>query len=212
MVFTYKGIRYDSLYGGSYRAGQRWYDLYRPNFAIQDSPSKPQANINTTSLNVTSNGVYRAPDGTAYDAVAVSVPGPTLTTLNATANDTYEGQFDRVVVNVPQLATEEIEVESLGTYTAPTNKAYSKVVVKGESNKTITENGDLTGLYENPRIAIPAAREEQVLPTITANGTYTAADDKMFLSVTVNVPEPTVTYKAASQELVFNNFEMEVLG
>lgn len=209
-VIIYKGVRYDTLYGGGYKTGQDWLQQNESEIAVQPSPTKPQPSIVTESLSVTANGAYTAPEGKAYSAVSVNVPQPTLDDLNVTENGEYNGQFKKVTVNVPTAEGVDLEVDHLGTYTPPAGKTYKKVVVNGTASASITENGQLTGLYDNPLIAVPAAREEQILPPITENGTYTADPDKMFLQVQVAVPEAEVIYHSAQENLEFINVDIEV--
>lgn len=210
-VIIYKGVRYDTMYGGGYKSGEAWQQQNESEIAVQPSPTKPQPSIVTESLSVTANGAYTAPEGKAYSAVSVNVPQPTLDDLNVTENGEYNGQFKKVTVNVPTAEGIDLEVEHLGTYepSAP-GQLFKKVVVQGQASAMITENGQLTGLYDNPVIAVPAAREEQILPPITENGTYNADDDKMFLSVTVAVPEAEVIYHSAQETLEFINVDIEV--
>ena len=211
-VIIYKGIRYDTLYGGGYKSGQVWQEQNESEIAVQPSPTKPQPSIVTESLSVTANGAYTAPEGKAYSAVSVNVPQPVLDDLNVTENGEYNGQFKKVTVNVDSKEEIETEIEHLGTYTPPAGKAFKKVTVVGHSSASITENGQLSGLYDNPLIAVPAAREEQILPIITENGTYNADNDKMFLSVTVAVPEAEAIYHSTQENLEFINVDIRVVA
>lgn len=103
--------------------------------------------VTVEELTVTENGTTTAPSGKAYSPVNVAVPntysagdegkvvsGGALVGQTAHATVTENGTIDTtlnnsVVVDVPQITVETLSVTENGTYTAPSGKAYSSIVV-----------------------------------------------------------------------------------
>lgn len=103
-------------------------------------------------LSVTANGTYQSSTKYGYDEVTVNVQ-PNLTTLNATANDTYTPTapvqgYSSVTVNVPapQLTTLNATTNNTFTPSSP-YVGYSEVTVNVSpslQDKTVTQNGTVT--------------------------------------------------------------------
>lgn len=103
--------------------------------------------VTVEALTVTENGTTTAPSGKAYSPVNVAVPNSysagdegkvvsngALVAQTAHATVTENGTIDTtlnnsVVVEVPQTTVEALSVTENGTYTAPSGKAYSPVIV-----------------------------------------------------------------------------------
>lgn len=100
------------------------------------------------------NGTYTAPDGQAYKTVSVAVSESQLTDLDVTENGIYEGRFKKVNVNVPTPTGTSLVATSLGTYEPVPGTMYNHVAIQGRDGETITENGQLSGLYQNPYIQV----------------------------------------------------------
>lgn len=212
-VILYNGIRYDTKYGGGWKSGKDWVAQNKDSIAVQPSPTPtPSDSITLGALKATENKVYTAPSGSAWNQVAVAVPVPVLTATKFTQNGVYFGSYGEVEVAVQPPEAEHKEIVTLGTFNPPPGKVFSSVEVKGVKDATITKNGTLDGLYENARIAVPASREEVILPPVTANGHYEAGEGKMYLEFDVAVPEAKAIYKTKQEEIEWENVDLEVVS
>ena len=118
--------------------------------------------VTVSSLNVTSNGTYTAPSGTAYSPVSVSV-SPNLTTKSITQNGTYAASSDSadgyssVSVNVSggtlktATATSQIGTNSSSlTFSNLSNEPslfFLKLRSSLNSNNSYVTYSDSNGLY-----------------------------------------------------------------
>ena len=94
-------------------------------------------------LEVTENGTYTAPSGTAYSPVTVEVPELELDTLIVTKNDTYEPEeghaYSSVAVDVPMTTLESITCQDNGEYLADYGKAWNQVIVNVDTYQETLE-------------------------------------------------------------------------
>lgn len=198
-VIIYKGVRYDTLQQTQW--AHNALATLNSKAAVQPSPTKEQGDITTTGIAITDNGTYTAPEGQAYKTVSVSVPQPTLTTLNVTANGTYTGKFSEVNVDVPDtpIPTEYQD-------------AYDKVqtITTGER---FTTNGTKTGLFENPQVLVPTTSEIGVTLNVTEGGSYTKEPDTGYTynKVVVDIPTAKFTYHALTMTGEFENIDIEAV-
>ena len=145
-----------------------------PSIAVETSdsniPRKPilvegGSEITVTELNVTENGTFEAPEGTAFSPVNVNVPAPApnLEDITITENGTYQASegYDGIgtaTVDVPPaLPNEYLESEwdllhcnsSVGFYNSVKN-VYLTGGFRGFENGYLTANNDYVNLaYSN---------------------------------------------------------------
>lgn len=106
-------INEDTLYGiaDAIRNKNNTSNTYKPSQMANAITGIPNNNTTVNSINITENGEYTAPSGTAYSPVSVNVPTTTIESLSITSN---------------------------GTYTAPTGTAYSPINVEVANNQQYT--------------------------------------------------------------------------
>lgn len=114
-----------------------------------------------TTLSVTENGTYEAPEGTAYDPVTVAVPN------TYTAEDA-----GKVVVEGALVSQTSTEKTANGTYDTTTN---NEVVVDVANSYTAADEG---------KVVSSGALVAQTSRSVTANGTYDTTTNN---EVVVNV-------------------------
>ena len=102
-------INENTLYGiaDAIRNKSNTSNTYKPSQMANAITGIPNNSTTVSSINITENGEYTAPSGTAYSPVNVNVSTTTIESLNITSN---------------------------GTYTAPIGTAYSPITVNVESS------------------------------------------------------------------------------
>lgn len=118
-----------------------------------------------TTLSVTENGTYEAPEGTAYDPVTVEVPN------SYTAEDA-----GKVVVEGALVSQTSTTKTANGTYDTTTN---NEVVVEVPNTYTAADEG---------KVVSSGALVSQTSRTVTANDTYDTTTNN---EVVVAVPGPS---------------------
>ena len=98
-------------------------------------------------------------------------------------------------VGASGVETESLSVTENGVYTAPSGIAYTPVTVNvagiiPSGTKEITANGNGIDVYEYAAVDVNVPNPPTAEKSVTANGTYTAADDNVYGFSKVNVSVP----------------------
>ena len=159
--------------------------------------SGSSTNVNVISLNVSANGSYSAPSGSAYSPVVVNVHTrtqvksitPQEESQVITPDSGYDGLSQVNVSAIPIRAIEDITPSATEQTIAFNNQYIKDVVIKAVESEEI--NVELT------------TEAQTILPT---SGKWISK---------VNVPpaaeSATMTYNAQEEEIVLSNFDIEII-